>query len=351
MENANTRLIIGMPAGSLADPKRGGNLVTLLKSAGFPTKGYEDGGPTTFTLHTALVGWDGRPQEFGAQLALDELDLAIGGDDWITERLLEYRYEYGKEVFLNKVLSLNRGSVRIVAVCRPIEQHPNFDAWLKSLLEREGLIRMVSEMPYLAVEWFRKKASTLGVDSADLPYAVQKYGAPPRIERGLVVYESWGKTESKIANGAVDLGLEITQTGSAIRNYGLHIAETIMNSETGVWASPSLRNNPEKLELARMFLLNLYGAVFAENKSLLLFNIKREQAAAAQQYLQENGLFGDEPTINEGVNYVEFSIQVDLSRSDLSVARVRYELAKLGATHIETIPLNSCIPSVNVIDL
>jgi len=48
---------------------------------------------------------------------------------------------------------------------------------------------------------------------------------------------------------------------------------------------------------------------------------------------------------------MEFSVQVDLSRSDLPVARVRYELARLGATHIETIPLNSCIPSLNVINL
>jgi len=60
---------------------------------------------------------------------------------------------------------------------------------------------------------------------------------------------------------------------------------------------------------------------------------------------------GKTRTINEGKHYMEFSVQVDLSRSDLPVARVRYELARLGATHIETIPLNSCIPSLNVINL
>jgi len=54
--STNDKLVIGMPAGSLADPKRGGNLVGLLKASGFPTKGYEDGGPTRFPLHTSLVG-------------------------------------------------------------------------------------------------------------------------------------------------------------------------------------------------------------------------------------------------------------------------------------------------------
>ena len=60
--------------------------------------------------------------------------------------------------------------------------------------------------------------------------------------------------------------------------------------------------------------------------------------------------FANEPTINEGINYVEFSIQLDVSAKELTLAKVRYELAKLGATGIETIPLESSIPGLDVID-
>lgn len=343
------KLIIGMPAGSLADPRRGGNLVGLLKAAGFPTKGYEDGGPTTFPLHTSLVGWDGRPQEFGAQLALNEVDIAIGGDDWVTERLLEYRHEYGREVKLTKVLSLERGNVRIVVVNRPIEGGLTFDQWMTELLRAKPLVKMVSEMPYLAVEWFQKKAAALGFAETHAAYSVQKYHTPPKIETGLVVYEAWGKTEAKIVNGSVDFGLEITQTGSAIRNYGLQISEEIMRSETGIWANPALHGNPAKYELARMFLLNVYGAVFAENKVLVLFNAKKDNVPAVLEYLEKNGLFGDEPTMNEGVNFTEFSIQMGASDPARPLARVRYELSKLGASHILTVPLDSCIPGPEAI--
>ncbi len=348
--NMDDKLIIGMPAGSLADPRRGGNLVNLLKSAGFPTKGYEDGGPTTFPMHTGLVGWDGRPQEFGAQLALDEVDIAIGGDDWVTERVLEYRYEYDREVKLNKVLSLERGNVRIVVINLPLNGVA-FDTWLTGLLREKPVVKMVSEMPYLAVEWFKKKAASLGFGESHGKFAVQKYHTPPRIDAGLVVYESWGKTEAKVLNGAVDLGLEITQTGSAIRNYGLEISEEIMKSETGIWTTPALRENPAKRELARMFLLNLYGAVYAENKVLVFFNAKKEHVPGILDYLKENQLFGDEPTMNEGLNFTEFSIQMGASNKTLPIARVRYELAKLGATHIETVPLDSCIPGIDSIDV
>ena len=65
------KLIIGMPAGSLANPKRGGNLVQLLNHAGFETRGYENGGPTEFKSLNFLFGWDGRPQEFGPQLGIN----------------------------------------------------------------------------------------------------------------------------------------------------------------------------------------------------------------------------------------------------------------------------------------
>lgn len=108
--------------------------------------------------------------------------------------------------------------------------------------------------------------------------------------------------------GAVDFGLEITQTGSAIANYGLHIVDELMNSEAGIWANPALLTNPAKLDLARMFLLNLYGSIYAENKVLLTFNAKKSDVEKLLVYLREHRLFGDEPTMKEGVHFTEFTI-------------------------------------------
>lgn len=347
MDDSN--LIIGLPAGSLADPNRGGSLMNLLRDAGFPATGYDKGGPSEFRLTPFVVGWDGRPQEFGAQLALGELDLAIGGDDWVRERQLEYRYEYGRELSLQKILGLNRGQVRLVIINDDPQRRP-CDAWLREVLASKPLVLMVAEMPYLALEWFQAQAASLGFGESHAQWSVQKYGTPPKIERGIVIYEAWGKTEAKVKNGAVDFAMEITQTGSAIRNYGLHIATEALRSEAGVWAAPCLREKPGKYELAQMFLLNLYGAIHAENKVLVLFNLKREQSGAVVEYLAENRLFADEPTVNEGENYVEMSVQLDTTSTKLPLARVRYELAKRGATSIETVPIESSIPGIGCID-
>ncbi|MFP4192701.1 MAG: hypothetical protein ACLFU6_11570 [Candidatus Hydrogenedentota bacterium] len=347
---ADEQLIIGMPAGSLADPNRGGNMVNLLQDAGFPTKGYDKGGPTSFPLTSFLVGWDGRPQEFGSQLAIGEIDIAIAGDDWIRERILEAHYEFGQEIELRRVLSLERGSVRLVVIAPPDSGDRPWKDWFTALLREKPLVTMVAEMPYLALEWFQTQIQELGFADSHSEFSVQKFQTPPRIERGIVIYETWGKTEAKVTHGAVDFGLEITQSGGAIRNYGLRILTDVVESETGIYVSPALRENAAKYDLARMFLLNLYGAIYAEDKVMLLFNTEKKNSGAIRQYLEKNRLFADEPTINEGENFTEFNVQMNASSKELPLAKARYELAKLGATNIETVPLDSSIPGLHVLD-
>lgn len=345
---APVQLKIGMPAGSLASPQRGGNLADLLAVAGFATSGYDKGGPTTFTSSTVLFGWDGRPQEFGSQLELGELDVAIGGDDWILERTLEMKLEYGIDVRLEKVMALNRGEVQLVGIAAD-SSFSNTEDFLRAKAPKKKLLTVASEMPYLALDWLRRKLAAVGLGAEFSAYSVQNYKTPPKIEKGIVVYESWGKTESKVKHGAVDLGLEISQTGSAIKAYGLTVLETVMRSRAGIYASPATRADPEKRELLDMFLLNLYGATHAENKVMLLFNVPNSRSDEVERYLSTNNLFGDEPTLNRGKEYTEYNIQVNADDREKPVALVRYTLAKLGARSINTIPITSSIPSIRVI--
>jgi len=214
MEKEN--LLIGMPAGSLADSNRGGNLIQLLENAGFKTSGYESGGPTKFSTIQYIYGWDGRPQEFGSQLGIHELDVAIAGDDWIQERQLEMQLEYKSEIPLEKVLSLKRGNVKLVGIVNASEEIMLSD-FLTNLCKDKELISIVSEMPYIALNWLRDRLDKMGMLHKYNEFSVQKYKTPSRITKGIIVYETWGKTEAKVKNGGADIGLEITQSGSAIR--------------------------------------------------------------------------------------------------------------------------------------
>jgi len=343
-----TVLTIGMPAGSLADPNRGGNLVDLLTNSGFNVAGYAQGGPSKFTSVNYLFGWDGRPQEFGSQLEINEIDVAIAGDDWIRERILEMKLEYGKEVNLERVMALNRGGVRLVGIVVD-NDFDTVEDYLRNLCAQKKIITVVSEIPYLALDWLHSKLDAIGELSRFNSFSVQKYKTPPKIESGIVIYETWGKTEAKIKNGGADIGLEITQSGSAIKNYELKIIDVVMKSQTSIWINPKVRKEDAKLELLNMFLLNLYGSLNAENKMMVMFNVSNKDVKEIDRYLSEKNLFADEPTVSIGKEFTVYNIQVDAGNIDEPLAKVRYELAKLGATSINTIPVQSSIPSLKVI--
>jgi ATP phosphoribosyltransferase len=245
-------------------------------------------------------------------------------------------------------MTLNRGEVQLVG----ITADPAFattEDFLRNVAPKKPLLRVASEMPYLALDWIQRKLAAIGLAGEYASHAVQKYVTPPRIERGILVYESWGKTESKVKHGAVDIGLEISQTGGAIKAYGLTIVETVLRSQTSIYTSPAVAKDPEKRELLEMFLLNVHGATHAENKVMLLFNVPNQLANEVEQYLSSNNLFGDEPTANRGKEYTEYNIQVDADDPEKPLAMVRYSLARLGARSINTIPITSSIRSIRAI--
>jgi ATP phosphoribosyltransferase len=342
------KLIIGMPAGSLADPSRGGNLIQLLKHAGFTTKGYESGGPTEFSSMNFLFGWDGRPQEFGSQLGINELDVAIAGVDWIQERILELKLEYNTDFEIEEILSLNRGGVRIVGIAAQESENTTTEI-LKRLCATKNIITVVSEMPYLALNWIQGRLKEIGRFEEFSAFSVQKYKTPPKIEKGVIIYETWGKTEAKVKNAGADLGIEITQSGSAIRNYRLKIIDEIMVSHTGIFISPKLKTDGKKSKLLKMFLLNLYGSVNAEHKVMILFNVPNSAIPEIELFLKENNLYADEPTINQGTTHTQFSIQVDTKQHKLPLAQIRFELALRNAVNIDTLPIDSSIPGIHVL--
>ena len=343
----NNQLVIGMPAGSLANSKRGGNLIELLEYSGFPTKGYESGGPTSFTSVNFLFGWDGRPQEFGTQLALNELDVAIAGNDWIEERRLELKIEYDVDIRLEKIMSLKRGNVRLVGIVDEEAKETSTVQYLENFFKSGNkLITVVSELPYMSLFWIQEKMKEAGLDELSESWSVQKYKTPPKIDKGILIYETWGKTEAKIKNLGADIGLEITQSGSALKSYGLKIIDEVFSSETSIWASPEVFKNSEKKELLKMLTLNLYGTINAENKVLLIFNVPEDKKEITEEYLTKYNLYADEPTRIPGSKYSQYSIQLEADRKETPIAKVRYELIKLGARSIDTMPLLSSIPDI-----
>ena len=83
----------------------------------------------------------------------------------------------------------------------------------------------------------------------------------------------------------------------------------------------------------------------------MVFNVANEKSGDIENYLGDNELFADEPTKNVGKSFTEFSIQVNVDNKKQSLAQVRYELAKRGAANIDTLPIDSSIQNIEVLNL
>ena len=124
-----------------------------------------------------------------------------------------------------------------------------------------------------------------------------------------------------------------------------------MQSQTSIWINSELRKDSAKLELLNMFLLNLYGSINAENKMLVMFNVANENVNEIDYYLREKNLFADEPTVSVGKHFTVYNVQIDAGNINEPLAKVRYELAKRGAKSINTLPVQSSIPSIKAINI
>jgi len=82
---------------------------------------------------------------------------------------------------------------------------------------------------------------------------------------------------------------------------------------------------------------------------MVLFNVSNKNVDEIDRYLREKNLFADEPTVSVGKEFTVYNVQIDAGNTDEPLAKVRYELAKLGATSINTLPVQSSIPSIKVI--
>jgi hypothetical protein len=82
-----------------------------------------------------------------------------------------------------------------------------------------------------------------------------------------------------------------------------------------------------------------------------MFNVANDRRKAIEKYMNDNSLFADEPTMSIGKKYTVYNIQVDTSGGKVPLAMVRYQLASLGATNIDKLPIQSSIQSLEALKL
>ncbi len=238
-----------------------------------------------------------RPQEIPVYVAEGLFDLGITGRDWVEEThsdvvsLGELRY--------SKATS---DPVRLVVAV------PN-DSPIQSVDDLSDGVRVSSEYPALTKRFFAEK----GIE-AD-------------------VRLSYGATEAKVPD-IVDVAVDLTETGRALRAAGLRIIDTIITSYTEVVANRESFADPEKKHAMNQLMVLLQGSLEARTKVLVKLNVA--DGVALDKVI---GLLPSmkAPTVNELHGGAGFAVETVVPKSRINI--LIPDLRDAGATDIIELPL------------
>jgi len=189
-----------------------------------------------------------RPQEIPRYVEEGFFDLGITGRDWIEETGSKVvslaRLPYSKQTAspVRIVLAVHRD----LGASRPDELRPG--------------LRVSTEYPALTKRYF------------------DELGLAARI------FPSYGATEAKVPE-IVDAMVDLTETGSTLRNHGMVVIDTLLTSWTEVVANASSAADPDRRQAMEDLVTLLVGALTARSRTLIKLNVADGDLAAVLRVL------------------------------------------------------------------
>ncbi|NAY82580.1 MAG: ATP phosphoribosyltransferase [Thaumarchaeota archaeon] len=204
-----------------------------------------------------------RPQEIPKYVEQGLYDIGITGKDWIIET--------GAKV--QTLVDLEYGKVKIV-LAGPLELKKDPNLILKDYNKKGKKLRVATEYPNITSAFFQ-----------NLQYYKEVYGnARPLIitpwytfgeNENVEIYLSFGATEAKPPEEA-DLVVDVTETGTTLRENGLvEIAEIMRSSAVLIANKDSINDNSKKEKILDIIAL-LKGVVEARKKLHIFLNVSEE---------------------------------------------------------------------------
>ena len=237
-----------------------------------------------------------RPQEIPTYVADGLFDMGITGRDWIEET--------GSGVESLGELHYSKATARPVNIVVAVPE----DSEYQSVADLPAGVRVSTEYPELTRRFFAERS----VD-ADIRL-------------------SYGATEAKVPD-IVDVVVDLTETGRAIRAAGLKIIDTILTSYTELVANPVSWADPDRRHAMEQIHTLLQGTLEARGKVLVKMNVP---ADALDEVI---GLMPamKAPTVNELFGGGGYAVETVVAKSEINV--LIPELRDKGATDILELPL------------
>jgi ATP phosphoribosyltransferase len=293
---------LGLPKGSLNSKDRG-NTHQLLIDAGYEIRGYEPGDESDKKLKILndpeIDVYLVRPQSAPVELNKGFLDIAIVGDDWVTEESLANSSNY-----IFKIGDLKYGKTRIIAAIPNNLSFESFGDFFNQKSEKP--ILCFTEYINITKDYIVKNEAYISNYGTKSP-VVQIRGLIEGENQLVQIINSDGVTEGYIAKGA-DMIVDNAQSGKTLKEYGLKEIAEITHSSAGLYGGPTCKGWKKKK--AEDVFQQLYGAVIARMYFDVKFNVINNNIENIRKHLISERLCADEPTIIKGEKYSQVNILI-----------------------------------------
>lgn len=219
-----------------------------------------------------------RPQEIPRYVAQGLFDLGITGRDWIEET--------SSDVVSLGELKYSKATANPVRIVLAVPQ----DSPISSAADLQQGVRVSTEYPELTRRYF------------------ERHGVEADIQL------SYGATEAKVPD-IVDVVVDITETGRALKAAGLKIIDTLLISYTEIIANRAAYEDPEKRHAMEQLKTLLDGVLEARDKVLVKLNVSQAALDAVIAILPSMKA----PTVNELFGGQGYAVEAVVPKLQINV--------------------------------
>jgi ATP phosphoribosyltransferase len=241
-----------------------------------------------------------RPQEIGRYVAEGLFDLGITGRDWIEET--------SSEVVSLGELHYSKATARPVSIVLAVAD----DDPATSVADLGDGVRVATEYPELTRRFLEK----------------QGIAADIRL--------SYGATEAKVPE-IVDVVVELTETGRALKAAGLRVIETILVSHTELIANPAAWQDPNKRHAMTQIHTLLQGTLEARGRVLVKLNVGASELSSVIEILPSLR----SPTVSKLFGADAYAVETVVPKDRINT--LIPALKDHGATDIIELPISKIV--------
>jgi ATP phosphoribosyltransferase len=241
-----------------------------------------------------------RPQEIARYVAEGLFDVGITGRDWIEETAAEV-------VSLGE-LHYSKATARPVSIVLAVAEGDP----ARSVADLADGVRVATEYPELTRRF------------------LEKHGIAADIRL------SYGATEAKVPE-IVDVVVELTETGRALRAAGLRVIETILVSHTELIANPAAYEDPDKRHAMGQIQTLLQGTLEARGRVLVKLNVGSAELDGVIEFLPSLR----SPTVSKLFGVDAYAVETVVPKDQINT--LIPALKDHGATDIIELPISKIV--------